>query len=140
MITLCLRHFEDDELQRNEFLQGLADLLDGNLNAHTEDAIYNRLSDRGGTDQLPNLGPLAARGGNTLANMINPPTAAPTPGSKDDWRESSMDRNAHDQRRRPAQDAVLASARREREESAFLARFPEAPHIQISNYISRYRI
>jgi len=62
------------------------------------------------------------------------------------WQEKAIDRNVRrsprttrDQRKRPAQDAVLASARREREESAFLARFPEAAHIQISNYISRHR-
>jgi len=69
LIQLCLQHFQGDELQRNEFLQGLADLLDGNINAQTEDNIYGRLSQRGGTDQLPNLGPLAASGGNHIARM-----------------------------------------------------------------------
>ena len=56
---------------------------------------------------------------------------------RDDWNESAIDRgrngrNASDRRRRPAQDAVLASARRERQESGFLARFPDAGKINIA--------
>ena len=57
LVQLCLRHFEGDDSQRNEFLHGLADILDGNLNAHTENAIAGRLAQRAnGNDQLPNVG------------------------------------------------------------------------------------
>ena len=150
MVQLCLHHFQGDELQQNEFLQGLADLLDGNINAQTEDDIYGRLSHRGSTDQLPNLGPLAAGGGgNNLARMTqssNRGTFSRHEQDDDLWQEKAIDRNVRrsprptrDQRRRPAQDSVMASARREREQAGFLSRFPEAAHIQFSDYSSNYR-
>jgi len=137
LVQLCLRHFQGDEVQRTEFLQGLADILDfesGNTN--------------GGSDQLPNLGPLTAGGGNHLARMTQSSNRGTNSRFEhpDDWRESSMDRNARrtprnarDQRKRPAQDAVMASARRERQEAGFLSRFPEAAHIQTGDYSSNYR-
>jgi len=61
------------------------------------------------------------------------------------WQEKAIDRsvrrsprNARDQRKRPAQDSVMASARRQRQETGFLSRFPEAAYIQTDNYISTY--
>ena len=149
LIQLCLRHFEGDELQRNEFLQGLADLLDGNINAQTEDNIYGRLSQRAnGNDQLPSVGPLAASGGNHLARMTqssNRGTFSRHEQDDDLWQEKAIDRNAHRtprttrERKRPAQDSVMASARRERQEAGFLSRFPGAASIQTGDYSSDYR-
>jgi len=54
---------------------------------------------------------------------------------RDDWNESAIDRgrngrNASD-RRRPAQDAALRSARAERQAGGFFARFPDAARINI---------
>jgi len=98
LIQLCLRHFQTDELQRNEFLQGLADLLEGEVNAHSEEAIAGRLAQRAnGNDQLPNVGPLAARGGNNLVRMTqssNRGTFSRHEQDDDLWQERAIDRGA----------------------------------------------
>jgi len=138
MVQLCLRHFQGDDAQRAEFMQGLADMLD-----------FENNNTNGGMDQLPNVGPLAAGGGNNLARMTqssNRGTFSRHEQDDDLWQEKAIDRNVRrsprptrDQRRRPAQDSVMASARREREQAGFLSRFPEAAHIQFSDYSSNYR-